>query len=78
MLPNGYQDFTAVGDTADDIALPAGFTVEVLNINDETKNISLTLSIAHASLLDGGEMRCDDTLVVMVMAGCPLLGKSQQ
>ena len=81
MLPNGVQENIAVGDTAATIALLAGFTAEVLNItiiNDDTKNISLTLSIAHASLLDGGEMRCDDTIHVMVMAGCPLLGKSQQ
>ena len=32
MLPNGVQEVTSVGDTAADIALPAGFTAESLNI----------------------------------------------
>ena len=82
-LPTGDQEVTSVGDTATDVVLPTGFTAKVLNIRvDEMKrNFFLTLSIANASLLNGGEMICDDTNlkdIVVVMAGCPLLGKSKQ
>ena len=81
VLPNGYQEIISFGDIAADIALPAGFIVEVLEItiiNDFTRNISLALTIVNASLLDGGEMRCDDTTQRHVMAGCPLLGKFEK
>ena len=78
VLPNGVQEVSGVGDTADMISLPAGFTAEIFNITTKIgkHDISLTLSIANASLLDGGELRCDDTTSTnTVMARCPLLSK---
>ena len=64
MLPSGVQESMSVGDTAADVALSVGFTAVSLNIteiDDLKRNISLTLSIANASLLTGGEIRCGDT-----------------
>ena len=75
VLPNGYYDYISIGDNAADISLPAGFTVEVINIrvmNEVTGNISLALFIANASLLEGSEIKCYDELGNGVMAGCPL------
>ena len=80
-LPTGYFEYISLGDTLASINLPAGLTAEFLNIteiNKSKRNIVLTLSIASASLLEGGELRCDDTVGNVVMAGCPLRGKPQQ
>ena len=82
MLPTGHQEAIGLGDSVATINLPAGFAAVSLNISlidESTRNISLTLSIANASLLDDGEIRCVDTVRRnVVMAGCPLLllGKS--
>ena len=80
ILPTGDQEIISLGDSAADVALPGGFQAVFLNvspIDDAIRNIFLTLSIANASLLRGGEITCDNT-VEGVMAGCPLVGKSQQ
>ena len=76
VLPNGAQEAIGPGDSAADIVLPAGFTAESLSIKELDSNIrnySLTLSIVTASLLDGGNILCDNTIWNVVMAGCPLL-----
>ena len=74
VLPTGDVEYISIGDTAADVALPAGFTavsLDILQLNSSTRNIFLTLSIANASLLDGGEIRCyDSTRKKAVMAGC--------
>ena len=80
VLPHGDQEVISLGDTAASVALPVGFTAEALNITniDENKRkFSLTLYITNASLLNDGQMRCDNASpeIVTVMAGCPLLGK---
>ena len=79
VLPNGDGEPISVGDTASDVALPDGFSAESLNIveiDGSTRNFFLKLSIANASLLDGGEIICDDTSSMnKVMAGCPVCGK---
>ena len=79
-LPNGVQEVTSLGDDSElAIRLPAGFDVVELNITeiDElTRNISLTFSIAYASLLDDGMIICDDTTPnIVLMVGCPVCGK---
>ena len=60
--------------------LPDGFTAVTLNITEidnSSRDFVLTLSITNASLLAGGEIRCDDaTGNNVAMAGCPVLGKS--
>ena len=79
-FPNGEREFVTLGVSRDDLNedLPDGFTAVTLNINDSTRVIVLTLSIASASLLAGGEIRCDDgTNNNAAMAGCPILGKRQ-
>ena len=79
LLPSGYQEYASPGDRANDIALPAGFTADslVLTPTDNFKNnITLTLSIENASLLNGGQITCDDTIYNRAMAGCPLAGES--
>ena len=83
VLPTGDYEHISLGDTAADVhLLPAGFSAESLHItkiNDDIKNISLTLSIANASLLNCSEIICDDTTQTnVVMAGCPVHGKSEQ
>ena len=79
VLSTGDQEIISLGDTADNVDLPAGFTAVFLNItetNGDTRNFSLTLYITSASILDCGEIRCDDTTgKSMVMAGCPVRGK---
>ena len=81
MLPNGYADTVSVRDTSLRRGLPAGFREVSLSINTSVinefeRNVSLTLSIANASLLDGREIVCDDTtLWNEVMAGCRVCGK---
>ena len=75
-LPTGYQEIISVGDTANDVDLPVGFTAESLDItivDDSTRNFSLALSIDSASRLEGGNITCDDTTPRNVAeAGCPI------
>ena len=81
ILPTGDHEVISVGDTAADVALPAGFTAVSLDITeiDATRiNYKLTLSVDNASLLEGGEIICDDTTSRYVAkAGCPI-GKLHQ
>ena len=82
-FPNGYHEAVSVGDTVGNgdterfVALPAGFSAVSLNIskNRYRSNISLKLLIANASLLDGGEITCDDSSGNNVTAGCRLCGE---
>ena len=79
VLPNGDLENLSIGDTASDVALPDGFRAESLNIvviDGSTRSFFLKLSITNASLLDGGEIICDDTTSTnKVMAGCQVCGK---
>ena len=80
LLPNGGQEVVSIGDTASDVSLPAGFTADLLVITETdelTRNISLTLSIENASLLNGGQITCDDAnnIITVAMAECPLAGE---
>ena len=79
VLPTGDQEYISVGDTAADVALPTGFTAKFLDIkeiDDSTRNFTLMLSIDSASLLNGGEIRCDDTTSRKeAKANCPVIGK---
>ena len=81
VLPTGNREHISLGDTADNILFPAGVTAVFLSIIETsgyTRNISLTLYISNASILDCGEIRCDDTtLKSVVMAGCPVHGRSE-
>ena len=64
MLPAGDQEIISVGDTPADVALPMGFTavsLDITEIDNSTRNFKLTLSIESASLLNGGEITCDNT-----------------
>ena len=79
-FPNGYHESVGIGDILQSVALPAGFSAVSLNIleNKYTINITLKLLIANASLLDGGEIICDDSIPESgnkVTAGCRLCGK---
>ena len=79
VLPTGDVDVVSLGDTHTGIALPAGFTAVSLDITEHniyTRNIALTLSLVNASLLKGGEIRCDDTVRNAVMAGCSIASPS--
>ena len=77
--PNGDHSSVSVNDTPEDVdGLSPGFAAVSLNIvetEEYKRNISLTLSIAHASLLNGTEIICDDTWNSTVMAGCRVCGK---
>ena len=77
VLPTGDQEIISLGDTADDVDLPTGFTAESLDIteiDDSTRNFNLTLSIDSASLLAGGEIICDDTTASnKANATCPII-----
>ena len=79
VLPTGDQEIISFGDTPADVALPAGFTAVFLNvprINESTRNFKLTLSIDSASLLNGGEIKCDDTTSMNeAKAKCPIIGE---
>ena len=79
VLPTGDLEYVSVGDTAADIVLPAGFTAEYLDITEidkSTRNFTLTLSINSASLLNGGEIKCDDTTSRKeAKAKCPVIGE---
>ena len=76
VLPTGDQEIISVGDTADDVALPAGFTavsLDITEIDDSTRNFNLTLSIDSASRLEGGNITCDNTTQKKVAtARCPI------
>ena len=79
-LPNSHDDTVTLKNGPEDVDLPDGFTavtLSIIEITDSSRNFTLTLSIAEASLLAGGEIRCDDTTPNNVaMAGCPIMGKS--
>ena len=79
-LPNGHDETVSLGYGPEDVFLPDGFTAVTLSITEidsSTRNFLLTLSIANASLLVGGEISCDDgTDNNVAMAECPVLGKS--
>ena len=79
MLPNGYKQAVSNGSKAEKLNLPVGFKAVSLNTTqkeDFTRYISLTLSIANASLLDGGEIICDDANPINnLTAGCVVCGK---
>ena len=80
VLPTGDQEYISIGGSADNMVLPAGFTVKFLNmrvIDEVTKNFSLSLSIANASLLEDGEIKCYDSLGNGALAGCLLRSKPQ-
>ena len=80
VLPNGDSDIVDDRSDPDDVDLPEGFTVDSLvttPADNTLTNFVLTLTISSASLLDGGEIRCDSvTGNNQAMAGCPILGKS--
>ena len=79
VLPNGGHEHISLGDGSTSIKTPAGFKAESLDIQEIdkfTRNFSLTLSIANASLLDGREIKCDNTTsIIKGMAGCPVCSK---
>ena len=79
-LPNGHDETVSLGYGPEDVFLPDGFTAVTLSITEidsSSRDFLLILSIANASLLAGGEIRCDDTFDTNVaQAGCPILGKS--
>ena len=76
VLPTGDMEIVSVGDTAADIALPTGFTavsLDITEIDRSKRNFHLTISIANASLLGGGEITCDNTTSMKAAkAGCPI------
>ena len=78
-LPTGDQEIVSVGDTVADIALPTGFTavsLVITEVDDSRRNFNITISIATASLLGGGEITCDDsTSSKQASASCPIIGK---
>ena len=79
VLPTGDIEIVSVADTAGDISLPTGFTAVSLNITEidnYKRNFHLTISIANAFLLGGGEITCDDTTSRnQASARCPIIGK---
>ena len=76
VLPTGDRDFVSHGDTDADVVLPTGFTavsLDIVELDFYRRNISLTLSIANTSLLDGGEIICREWRnFKVVIAGCPI------
>ena len=80
-LPNEESDRESIssGYSLEDVKLPAGYVAVSLNISHIdfiTRNISLELLITNASLLNGGEITCDDSSPTnIVMARCPVCGK---
>ena len=78
VLPTGYQEYISVGDTTSGVSLPDGFTADSLLITPHNfaRNISLKLSIETVSLLNGGQITCDNTTTHnRAMARCPLAGE---
>ena len=48
LLPSGIQEIISLGDSANNVVLSVGFTADTLvitQVDDSTRNISLTLSI---------------------------------
>ena len=77
-LPTGYIEIASLGDTADDVSLPDGFTAHSLVVEEidlTSRNIALILSILNATLLNGGQIKCGDSVKIVAMAGCPLAGE---
>ena len=76
VLPTGDQEIVSVGDTAADLSLPTGYTavsLDITEIDGSRRNFHLTIFIANASLLGGGEIICDNTTSrKAVKAGCPI------
>ena len=81
VLPIRYQEIISLGDTAATVHLPPGFTAVSLiitEIDEYRRNFSLTLYIDSAHLLEGGEIRCDNTTsLIAAKAGC-LISKLNQ
>ena len=79
LLPTGDMEVVSVGDTAADIALPTGFTavsLDIAEVDESTRNFNITISISSASLLEGGEITCDDTTSRnQASASCPIISK---
>ena len=79
VLPSGGQEIISIGDTVADVVLPSGFDAVSLTITETDnfrKNFDLTLSISTPSLLEGGEITCDDTTPInQARARCPVIGK---
>ena len=79
MFPTGDQEIISVRDTTDDVILPTGFTtvdLDITEIDASTRNFKLTLSMDSASLLNGGEIKCDDTTSRKeAKANCPVIGE---
>ena len=76
-LPTGEHEIISIGDKSNHVVLPAGFTADslVITLKNYTRNLSLTLSIENASLLNGGQISCDDITQNVAKAGCPLAGE---
>ena len=77
-LPTGDQESISIGDTAADVALPAGFTavaLDITEVDESTRNFKLTLSIDSASLLNSDEITCDDSMGKEAKAKCPVIGE---
>ena len=76
VFPSGDQEIISVGDTAADVDLPPGFTAVSLNVTEidaSSRNFTIIISIASASHLDGGMIRCDNsTPTNSEMDGCPI------
>ena len=75
VLPTCYWESISLGSTLAKLVLPAGFTAVSLDIkqyNSSSRNISLSLSIANASLLNGNVIRCEDSYGNAVKTSCPL------
>ena len=76
-LPTG-QEIISLGDTPADVILPTGFTavsLDIIEIDESTRNFTLTLAIDRAFRLEGGNITCDNTTSVnTAMDGC-LIGK---
>ena len=79
VIPTGDQKIISAVNTTADVALPAGFTAVSLNIteiDEYTRNFELTLSIDSASLLNGSEIKCDNTTSTNeAKAKCPVIGE---
>ena len=80
VFSNDHKEVFSVGNAKpDSINLPDGIFVMSLiisEIDESARNISLTLSISNASLLDGGIIICDDTTPHnKLIAGCQVCGK---
>ena len=74
VLPSGDQEIISIGDSVANVALPSGFTavsLDITVIDNSKRNFNLTLSIDSATLLEGGEIRCDNTTTKSITkAGC--------